>query len=134
MSFSPWGEEPAPDYIRGAPPGAKAPKHGGRMRGLFFMALSTIPSLQPSPQGRGSTKVRKRLMLTLRTAKHLMIAAALSLAAGGLGACGVRGPLDPPPVAQAEGQAKSAESADAGENSAAKPKPHEDFILDPLLR
>ena len=48
--------------------------------------------------------------------------------------CGVRGPLDPPTQATAEGQAKSSEAGDAGENSAAKSKPHEDFILDPLLR
>lgn len=59
---------------------------------------------------------------------------AVALAAGGLTACGVRGPLEPPSRAQAEGVAKSAEAGDAGENSAAKPKPHEDFILDPLLR
>lgn len=59
---------------------------------------------------------------------------AAALAAAGVTACGVRGPLEPPSKAQAEGQAKSAEAGDAGENSAAKPKPHENFILDPLLR
>ena len=74
-------------------------------------------------------------MLTLHTSKPLNIALALAFATFVLTACGVRGPLDPPTTAQADGQAtKSAESADAGENSAAKPKPHEDFILDPLLR
>ncbi len=74
-------------------------------------------------------------MLTPRTAKSLTLALTLAFATCGLAACGVRGPLDPPTTAQADGQAtKSAESADAGENSAAKPKPHEDFILDPLLR
>ena len=71
-------------------------------------------------------------MLKPQTAKPLLFIAAMALAVVG---CGVRGPLDPPTTAQADGQAtKSAESADAGENSAAKPKPHEDFILDPLLR
>ncbi|MEQ1715056.1 MAG: lipoprotein [Hyphomicrobium sp.] len=68
-------------------------------------------------------------------AKRFGTLLALALAAGGLTACGVRGPLEPPPEAIAEGQpTKSAESAAAGENSAAKPKPHEPFILDKLLR
>ena len=67
-------------------------------------------------------------------AKSFLAVLVLALAAVGLSACGVRGPLDPPPQAAAEGAAKSAEAGDAGENSAAKPKPHEDFILDPLLR
>jgi predicted small lipoprotein YifL len=58
-----------------------------------------------------------------RRAKPFVTLAALAIAAGVLGACGVHGPLDPPIQAGA-----------AGENSAAKPKPHEDFILDPLLR
>ena len=73
-------------------------------------------------------------MLKPHLAKPILVLAATAFAALGLAACGVRGPLDPPTQAQAEGQAKSAESADAGENSAAKPKPHEDFILDPLLQ
>ena len=72
-------------------------------------------------------------MLTLRTMKPLLIAA-LVLAAAGLSACGVRGPLDPPTQATGTVPNKSPEAGDAGENSAAKPKPHEDFILDPLLR
>ena len=58
-------------------------------------------------------------------------------AAVSVGACGVKGALQRPPEAKADGTAKSAKSADtadAGENSAAKPKPHENFILDPLLR
>lgn len=59
---------------------------------------------------------------------------AVAFAAASVGACGVKGALEPPPVAKAEGQAKSAESGAAGENTAAKPKPHDDFILDPLLR
>lgn len=71
--------------------------------------------------------------MTLR-AKPFLIVLALATA-GALGACGVRGPLEPPVQAKAEGQeTKSAEAAAAGENSAAKPKPHEDFLLDPLLR
>lgn len=69
-----------------------------------------------------------------RAAKSCLTVLAVTLVAGGLGACGIRGPLEPPPEAVAEGQVKSAEAAAAGENSAAKPKPHEDFILDPLLR
>ena len=72
-------------------------------------------------------------MLT-RTTKPLTIAMALALATSGLAACGVRGPLDPPNQATGTVPNKSPEAGDAGENSAAKPKPHEDFILDPLLR
>ncbi len=67
-------------------------------------------------------------------AKPWMTATAILLAAVLVGACGVKGPLDPPTQAKAEGEAKSAEAGAAGENSAAKPKPHEGFILDPLLR
>jgi predicted small lipoprotein YifL len=52
----------------------------------------------------------------------------------GLGACGVRGSLDPPPSAKAAGTAKSAEATGTQPQSAAPPKPHEGFILDPLLR
>lgn len=66
--------------------------------------------------------------------KPFVTVAAMALAAGGLTACGVRGPLEPPPQAQSEVPVKSAEAGAAGENSAAKPKPHESFILDPLLR
>jgi predicted small lipoprotein YifL len=66
--------------------------------------------------------------------KPWITALALAGAAGALGACGVKGALEPPPGAQAEGQARSAESGDAGDKSAAKAKPHENFILDPLLR
>jgi predicted small lipoprotein YifL len=52
----------------------------------------------------------------------------------GLAACGVRGSLDPPPAAQAAGTATSAEAAGTQPGSAAPPKPHDGFILDPLLR
>lgn len=51
-----------------------------------------------------------------------------------LGACGVKGPLEPPAAAKVDGEAKSADAAATGDNSAAKPKPHEPFILDGLLR
>ncbi len=57
--------------------------------------------------------------------------ASLCLALGG---CGVRGSLDAPPQAKATGTAKSAEAAGTQPDSAAPPKPHESFILDPLLR
>ena len=67
-------------------------------------------------------------------ARTFLILIALAFTAGSLGACGVRTGLEAPKAAKAEGEAKSAEAGDAGENSAAKPKPHEDFILDPLLR
>jgi predicted small lipoprotein YifL len=70
-------------------------------------------------------------MLKPQIAKPLILIAAMAVAIVG---CGVRGPLEPPPQAASDVPNKSAEAADSGENSAAKPKPHEDFILDPLLR
>jgi predicted small lipoprotein YifL len=51
-----------------------------------------------------------------------------------LAGCGVRGSLDAPHEAKQKGTATSSEAADAGANSAAPPKPHRDFALDPLLR
>jgi predicted small lipoprotein YifL len=73
-------------------------------------------------------------MKTCERSKPWLIALGLAFAAVGLAACGVRGPLQPPAVAKEDGTAKSAESADPGSNSVVKPKPHEGFILDPLLR
>jgi predicted small lipoprotein YifL len=71
---------------------------------------------------------------TLDRSRPLMTAAAVLAVTLLVGACGTRGPLQPPAQAKAEGDAKSAESADAGSNSAAPKKPHEPFILDGLLR
>lgn len=48
-------------------------------------------------------------------------------------ACGVRGSLEAPPEARAAGTATSPEAGDAGDGSAAAPKPHRPFILDGLL-
>lgn len=70
----------------------------------------------------------------VRSSKTLAIVTLLGVAASGLAGCGVKGPLEPPPEAKATGQAKSADAADPGKNSDAPPKPHESFILDPLLR
>ena len=67
-------------------------------------------------------------------ARPALTAAALLLSAMALGACGVKGPLEPPIAAKEDGEAKSADAASAGENSSAKPKPHEPFVLDGLLR
>jgi predicted small lipoprotein YifL len=72
--------------------------------------------------------------MTLDRVRPVVTAAAIAMAALLSSACGVRGPLDPPNQAKAEGDAKSAEAGASGENSAAKPKPHEPFVLDPLLR
>lgn len=69
-------------------------------------------------------------MISLRIGVGLMIAGLCV----SLGACGVRGSLDPPPQAKAAGTAKSAEAAGTQADSAAPPKPHEGFVLDPLLR
>ena len=105
----------------------------GKLRRGILLVIPAQAGTHDKPDGGRDQRLRKRPMLTLRTMKPLFIAA-LVFAAAGLSACGVRGPLDPPTQATAEGQAKSSEAGDAGENSAAKPKPHEDFILDPLLR
>jgi predicted small lipoprotein YifL len=68
---------------------------------------------------------------TEKSVRMGLLMAALSLALGG---CGVRGSLDAPPQAKAAGTAKSAEAAGTQADSAAPPKPHEGFLLDPLLR
>lgn len=67
-------------------------------------------------------------------ARQIGIGIMLAGLAFGLGACGVRGSLDAPPSAKAAGTAKSAEASGTGPDSAAPRKPHEDFLLDPLLR
>jgi hypothetical protein len=69
--------------------------------------------------------------LTPKAMAAALLAAGLCL---GFGGCGVRGSLDPPPSAAAGGTAKSAEAAGTQPESAAPPKPHDGFILDPLLR
>ncbi len=61
-------------------------------------------------------------------------AALTVLTALALSGCGVRGSLEAPVEAKAEGKAASAEAAASGPNSAAAPKPHRGFILDGLVR
>ena len=56
------------------------------------------------------------------------------LLAGTVAGCGVRGALEAPTDAKVAGEATSADQADSGANSAAKPKPHKPFIFDGLLR
>ena len=56
------------------------------------------------------------------------------LTAGMVAGCGVRGNLEAAPEAKVAGEATSPAATDAGGNSAAKPKPHKEFILDGLLR
>jgi predicted small lipoprotein YifL len=54
-----------------------------------------------------------------------------------LGACGVKGPLENPPVAQGVGASPSTTAqADSGQGKAegTAAKPHKPFILDGLLR
>jgi predicted small lipoprotein YifL len=69
-----------------------------------------------------------------RCTKTWVALALISAVGAGVAGCGVKGPLEPPPDAKATGQAKSADAADPGKNSDAPPKPHESFLLDPLLR
>lgn len=64
-----------------------------------------------------------------------LIAVALFCTVGlGFAGCGVKGPLEPPPDAKLSGQARSPDAQDPGSNSDAPKKPHEGFVLDPLLR
>lgn len=72
-------------------------------------------------------------MFVRLTAKGVGVGLATAALCLGLAACGVRGSLDPPPSAKASGTAKSAQASGTQENSAAPPKPHEGFVLDPLL-
>jgi len=66
--------------------------------------------------------------------KFWIAVALVGAASAGFAGCGVKGPLEPPPAAKAAGDAKSPNAQAAGQNSDAPPKPHESFILDPLLR
>ena len=94
--------------------------------------------LEPSLRRAGTPPRREftRLMTITHLLKHplrlWLVAGAVALAS--LSGCGVRGPLEPPGGNTAQGDSKSSESADPGQNSAAPKKPHEGFILDPLLR
>ena len=72
-----------------------------------------------------------RVSMTPKAMLAALIAAGLCL---GLGGCGVRGALDPPPSAAAAGTARSAEAAGTQPDSVAPEKPHDSFVLDPLLR
>ena len=73
------------------------------------------------------------MVARLRPKYWIAAAVAVSFAAIA-GGCGVRGPLDPPPGAQAAGEVRAPDAADPGSTSVAPPKPHEPFVLDPLLR
>jgi predicted small lipoprotein YifL len=66
--------------------------------------------------------------------RSLITVALLGAVGLGFAGCGVKGPLEPPPGAKLTGEAKSPEAQDPGSNSDAPKKPHEGFILDPLLR
>jgi predicted small lipoprotein YifL len=82
------------------------------------------------PLGFGVFASVARLLRTRSWVAVALIGAAAMTFAG----CGIKGPLEPPPGAKAAGTAKSAESGDPGKNSDAPKKPHEPFVLDPLLR
>lgn len=68
-------------------------------------------------------------MSSVRTIAVLLIAVALPLTG-----CGVKGSLDSPPQAKAEGTATSPDAKGTAENSAAPQKEHRPFVLDSLLR
>ena len=94
--------------------------------------------LEPTVVGLPSARAARfwsfaRMAAPLRT-KSWIAVALISVAGLGFAGCGVKGPLEPPPGAKASGEAKSAEAADPGTNSDAPKKPHEPFVLDPLLR
>ena len=66
--------------------------------------------------------------------KSLIVVALFGAVGLGFAGCGVKGPLEPPPDAKLSGQARSPDAQDPGSNSDAPKKPHEGFVLDPLLR
>jgi predicted small lipoprotein YifL len=66
--------------------------------------------------------------------KSLIVVALFGAVGLGFAGCGVKGPLEPPPEAKMSGQARSPDAQDPGSNSDAPKKPHEGFVLDPLLR
>jgi predicted small lipoprotein YifL len=66
--------------------------------------------------------------------KSLIVVTLFGAVGLGFAGCGVKGPLEPPPEAKMTGQAKSPDAQDPGSNSDAPKKPHEGFVLDPLLR
>jgi predicted small lipoprotein YifL len=68
-------------------------------------------------------------MLVKLTGKSVRLGLVLVGLSLGLAACGVRGSLEAPPEAKA-----TAASPGTQPGSAAPPKPHEGFVLDPLLR
>jgi predicted small lipoprotein YifL len=68
-------------------------------------------------------------MLVKLTGKSVRLGLVLAGLCLGLAACGVRGSLDPPPEAKT-----TAASPGTQPGSAAPPKPHDGFLLDPLLR
>lgn len=85
-----------------------------------------------APKAKGKDGFEDMLAkFTGKSVRVGLLMAALSLA---LAACGVRGSLDAPPSATASGTARSAEASGTQQDSAAPPKPHEGFVLDPLLR
>ncbi len=63
--------------------------------------------------------------------KLWLVTAATALLLAG---CGVKGPLETPPEAKAQGQTSATADSGQGKAEAAAPKPHKGFILDGLLR
>ncbi len=63
--------------------------------------------------------------------KVLAIGAA---AAAMLAGCGLKGPLELPRDAKAEGQSTASADSGQGKAQSAAPKPHKGFILDDLIR
>ena len=68
-------------------------------------------------------------MSSVRTIAILLFAVALPL-----GGCGVKGSLDSPAQAKADGTATSADAKGSAENSSGPKKKHRPFVLDGLLR
>ena len=80
-----------------------------------------------------ASKAASAIVTLSRVARPTGLLAGLLLV-GALAGCGVRGNLETPPEAKVAGVPTAPDATDAGGNSAAKPKPHKEFILDGLLR
>jgi predicted small lipoprotein YifL len=68
--------------------------------------------------------------------RHQTLSRVIAIAATALvlGACGVRGPLDPPASAQPADLGKAQADSGQGKKQDDAQKPHQGFILDGLLR
>jgi predicted small lipoprotein YifL len=64
----------------------------------------------------------------------LKIAAVMTVLGLALAGCGIRGALEQPPETQTTTDTNASATSGQGKPEDAAPKPHKDFVLDPLIR